>query len=136
MLVLTRKTEEKIQIGQDITITVLRIKGHSVRIGIEAPDGVTVLRQELVLDHQEGGKGPESDCRIQADEADSDQPAGEGRSPAGSTAAADVSVRHPIVRPVTTSRGGHRVIRRRMAIERNGWHVGPVWAVAACPAAK
>ncbi len=47
MLVLTRKLQEKITIGQDITITVLRIKGNSVRIGIEAPASVHVVRGEL-----------------------------------------------------------------------------------------
>lgn len=47
MLVLTRKTEQKIQIGADITITILRVKGQSVRIGIDAPQHVRVLRAEL-----------------------------------------------------------------------------------------
>ena len=48
MLVLTRKKEEVIQIGDDITITVLRIKGKTVRLGIEAPLHSAVLRGELV----------------------------------------------------------------------------------------
>lgn len=48
MLVLTRKTEEKIQIGSDITITILRIKGKMVKIGVEAPEGMLVLRTELI----------------------------------------------------------------------------------------
>ncbi len=47
MLVLTRKLQEKITIGQDITITVLRLKGNSVRIGIDAPRNVHVVRGEL-----------------------------------------------------------------------------------------
>jgi carbon storage regulator CsrA len=47
MLVLTRKVREQIRIGNDIVITVLRVKGQSVRIGIEAPRGVRVLRAEL-----------------------------------------------------------------------------------------
>lgn len=47
MLVLTRKQCEKIQIGDDITITILRTKGKAVRVGIEAPETVTVLRGEL-----------------------------------------------------------------------------------------
>ena len=48
MLVLTRKREERIHIGPDITITVLRIKGRMVKLGVEAPEGVRVLRAELV----------------------------------------------------------------------------------------
>lgn len=47
MLVLTRKLQEKIQIGNDITITVLRVKGNTVRVGIEAPRDVRVVRAEL-----------------------------------------------------------------------------------------
>lgn len=47
MLVLTRKLDEKIQIGSDITITIVRIKGHAVQIGIEAPQRTEILRGEL-----------------------------------------------------------------------------------------
>ena len=47
MLVLTRKYQEKIRIGQNITITVLRMKGKAVRLGIEAPSDVPVVRGEL-----------------------------------------------------------------------------------------
>ena len=50
MLVLTRKQSEKIRIGENITITVIRMKGKSVRLGIEAPNNVSVLRGELVFD--------------------------------------------------------------------------------------
>ncbi len=47
MLVLTRKYQEKIRIGDNITITVLRMKGKAVRLGIEAPAEVPVVRGEL-----------------------------------------------------------------------------------------
>ncbi len=47
MLVLTRKLQEQIAIGQDITITILKVKGNTVRIGIEAPAAVRVVRGEL-----------------------------------------------------------------------------------------
>jgi carbon storage regulator CsrA len=47
MLVLTRKLDEAIQIGDNIKITVLRVKGNTVRIGIEAPKHVKVVRDEL-----------------------------------------------------------------------------------------
>jgi carbon storage regulator len=47
MLVLTRKYQEKIRIGDNITITVLRTKGKAVRLGIEAPTNVPVVRGEL-----------------------------------------------------------------------------------------
>jgi carbon storage regulator CsrA len=50
MLVLTRKYQEKIRIGNNITITVLRTKGKAVRLGIEAPADVPVIRGELAFD--------------------------------------------------------------------------------------
>ena len=50
MLVLTRKTDETIRIGDDIVITVLRTKGKAVRLGIEAPGDKRVLRGEIAFD--------------------------------------------------------------------------------------
>jgi carbon storage regulator len=49
MLVLTRKQGEVIQIGDSITITVLRMKGKSVRLGIKAPKEFGVIRGELAF---------------------------------------------------------------------------------------
>jgi carbon storage regulator len=48
MLVLTRREGDRIQIGESITVTVVRISPHAVRIGIEAPIDTVVLRQEIV----------------------------------------------------------------------------------------
>ena len=56
MLVLTRKYQEKIRIGDNITITVLRTKGKAVRLGIEAPANVPVVRGELKFEAQEVGE--------------------------------------------------------------------------------
>ena len=47
MLVLTRKTGERIQVGDSIVVTVVRIQGDKVRIGIEAPRDVQILREEV-----------------------------------------------------------------------------------------
>jgi carbon storage regulator len=47
MLVLTRNLSESLIIGNDIEITVLGIKGNQVRIGIEAPRDVSVVREEI-----------------------------------------------------------------------------------------
>ena len=47
MLVLTRKIEEQIRIGNDITISILRVKGNTVRVGIDAPRSIRVVRGEL-----------------------------------------------------------------------------------------
>ena len=47
MLVLSRKTSERILIGDDIAITIVRIGPNSVRIGIEAPKNMNIVREEL-----------------------------------------------------------------------------------------
>ncbi|MFN8113138.1 MAG: carbon storage regulator CsrA [Solirubrobacterales bacterium] len=48
MLVLTRKTNQSIMIGDDIEITVLSVSGDKVRIGIEAPRDISVFRREVL----------------------------------------------------------------------------------------
>ena len=47
MLVLSRKECEKIQLGDSITLTVVKVSGDKVRLGIEAPANIKVLRDEL-----------------------------------------------------------------------------------------
>ena len=47
MLVLTRKREQKIHIGRHVTVTILGVRAGSVRVGIEAPPDVKILRGEL-----------------------------------------------------------------------------------------
>ena len=54
MLVLSRKIDQTIQIGRDVTITVVRLHGDAVRIGIDAPNHVTILRGELVEAEKKG----------------------------------------------------------------------------------
>ncbi|MBN2293466.1 MAG: carbon storage regulator [Pirellulales bacterium] len=47
MLVLSRRENERIKLGNSIVVTVVRVAGDRVRIGIEAPPDVVVLREEL-----------------------------------------------------------------------------------------
>ena len=47
MLVLSRKVGEKVFIGENIAVTVVRINGGGVRLGIEAPSEMPVLREEM-----------------------------------------------------------------------------------------
>ncbi len=54
MLVLSRKTDQKIIIGSDIMITVVAVNGNRVKIGIQAPENVRILRSELE------NRGPEA----------------------------------------------------------------------------
>ena len=50
MLVLSRKSGEAIKIGNDITLTVVSVKGKRVRIGIEAPSDCRIVRDEMLQD--------------------------------------------------------------------------------------
>lgn len=52
MLVLSRKPSQQVLIGSDVSITIVRIDRNNVRIGISAPPGVSILRQELVEKRQ------------------------------------------------------------------------------------
>lgn len=47
MLILTRRSGEKLVIGENVTVTVLSVKGNQVRIGIDAPRDVQVNREEI-----------------------------------------------------------------------------------------
>lgn len=47
MLILSRKTDQQIKIGDDITITIIEVRGEQVKIGVEAPKSVKVFRNEV-----------------------------------------------------------------------------------------
>jgi carbon storage regulator len=78
MLVLTRKQGERIQIGDDVVITIVRTKGKCVRLGIQAPSHVPVLRGEIARVLNAGSEQPSS-ATIDAEtvaEIDDDVPRG------------------------------------------------------------
>lgn len=56
MLVLSRKVGERIWVGDEIAITVVRITGGGVRLGIEAPEELSVVREELKIKMEEEAK--------------------------------------------------------------------------------
>ena len=56
MLILTRRPNETLMIGTEITVTVLGVKGNQVRIGVNAPKTVTVHREEI-FERIKAGKG-------------------------------------------------------------------------------
>jgi carbon storage regulator len=60
MLVLSRKRSERILIGSDICITVVKLEGNQVRLGIDAPSDLPVMRAELLerFAQAEQGHGP------------------------------------------------------------------------------
>ena len=62
MLVLSRKSGEKIRIGDNVVVTIVRIGPNNVRLGIEAPRELNIVREELcvnepVLNHPQGTNG-------------------------------------------------------------------------------
>lgn len=61
MLVLSRKVGEKIVINNNITLTVVAVDGHRVRLGIDAPGDVRVMRSELL-----DGAGASDRCTVSA----------------------------------------------------------------------
>lgn len=62
MLVLNRKSHEHIRIGDEIRITVVQLDGNCVRLGVDAPRGVTILRDEL-LGSTNSGQQDRADSR-------------------------------------------------------------------------
>jgi carbon storage regulator len=65
MLVLTRKSNQSIMIGDDIEVSVLSVMGEKVRIGIQAPQKIPVFRKEIYLEihREDGGMPAEEDGR-------------------------------------------------------------------------
>ena len=49
MLILTRRPGERVVIGDEILVTVMAVSGHTVRLGIAAPEGVPIYREEIWL---------------------------------------------------------------------------------------
>jgi carbon storage regulator len=61
MLILTRRIGETLMVGDDVTVTVLGVKGNQVRIGVNAPKDVAVHREEIYQRIQKERGGSEGD---------------------------------------------------------------------------
>lgn len=88
MLVISQKKGEKIHIGRDITVTVVDIKANKVRLGIEAPHSLSILRDQLYQSDQPQGSGPQAQASGSAA-----APQGDAKAKAA-TAAAKPKARH------------------------------------------
>ena len=70
MLVLTRKSNQSIMIGDDVEVSVLSVMGEKVRIGIQAPQEIPVFRKEIYLEiHREDGAIEEDAARAEVKDA-------------------------------------------------------------------
>ena len=64
MLILTRKIGETICIGNDVTLTILGVKGNQVRVGINAPKNISVHRREIWLKIQDEKSEAEQENKL------------------------------------------------------------------------
>jgi carbon storage regulator CsrA len=125
MLVLTRKHQEQIQIGDNVTITILKVKGRTVRLGIEAPRQVRIIRGELPRAAAEvpGSSMVTVETRHGATDPASPGTRSDGRRGADSKDAADSTV--------VASAGRGNVPRSPLAsLVKDMTRVGPMDAVA------
>jgi carbon storage regulator len=92
MLILTRRPGERVVIGDDVLITVMGVSGHTVRLGIAAPAGVSIYREEIWLAVREENRA------AAAADADAIPPA-PAQTPAPADAAAPAASDPPEERP-------------------------------------
>ena len=64
MLVLSRKESEKIMLGDSIVLTIVRVSGDRVRLGIEAPSDMLILRNELETDAKSADTKPNGKAKV------------------------------------------------------------------------
>jgi carbon storage regulator len=83
MLILTRRVGEALMIGDDVSITVLGVKGNQVRLGIDAPRSIAVHREEIYrrIKREQGGAAEPHEEAPSEETSDGTNPAGRHGSP-------------------------------------------------------
>jgi carbon storage regulator len=74
MLILTRRPGERVVIGEEILVTVMGVSGHTVRLGIAAPEGIPIYREEIWLAVMEENRAA-AEAHVDALPADKPPPA-------------------------------------------------------------
>jgi carbon storage regulator len=97
MLILTRRPGERVVIGDEILVTVMGVSGHTVRLGISAPGGVPIYREEIWLAVREENRAA---AAAQADALPAAPPAGQAETLPAAPAAAQADA--PPATPVET----------------------------------
>jgi carbon storage regulator len=80
MLILTRRPGERVVIGDEVLVTVMGVSGHTVRLGIDAPRGVSIYREEIWLAVKEENRAA---AEAEADVMPPKPPAGAPGAPSG-----------------------------------------------------
>ncbi len=89
MLILTRRPGERVVIGDEILVTVMGVSGHTVRLGIAAPEGVPIYREEIWLAVKEENRAAAAAAAEVDVEALPGAPAPEGEKPPADSPSAE-----------------------------------------------
>lgn len=123
MLVLTRKPDEQIRIGDDIVITIVRVKGNTIRVGVEAPKGVRVIRGELEGKPKTGAPASEvHEIRLSEQEQSVSAPS----KPVAAGSGHQGQSRRLSVAPVRAERGVERGVERAVEQDRGLQNSSPL----------
>lgn len=80
MLVLTRKPTQSVQIGDEIVVNVIRVRGNTIQLGIQAPKSIPIVRSELLVADADEKNAKSDGLRVEIVEPSDGQESGNGTS--------------------------------------------------------